>query len=825
MMYEKLREEYLDKLKTTKEVLAEVDKFEKYNLFNSEELKELKKIQERSEFFYDKLEKGEIEVAIVGMENSGKSTFANAFVKIKEAFPTGSIRTTFTSTKMKYGKEDKAIVEFFTKQEFDEIFNELLDKVKYPNKTSFYELNIDTYKMYFESLRDTYPEIYKVYKATINKDIIDILEGADVIKKYLNHPPKEFNKFQIENEELKQFITDKYIARTAKKVEIESSEFEEVKEMVLYDVPGFNSTTQKHKIETTKALNRADAIILVKNVVENSELTGEELSILDSYDETGISLKEKLFVAGTKIDRANSKEELLNVNIPTLKTNMKNNLNLDENRIFLGSPFAYLNVINLSSKGEKAVQTLKEWGMEDAIYSVEKLKEAIKDFYKNEAFDNIQRQINMLIAKLKEILQNVVIDGNVEKRLQDLAVINDDVAMELLEEFHINLRESLSPLHQEKNKIYEEKPFSNTLKEKIDLKINVNEEYIKKINLESNTNSLEVETPENTNYAARNNLTPQIQTTFVNELINIAQDKHQEYFDKVIDLILLNILKIDQNNKYFDEIRESLINTIKDINESLLYDEKSYIYLIERFTVPIMEVVLKNPRGSQGRLNAFKANKNDLILLALNYQDTVTINILELDLIKKILNLKIQQQNNEIELGEFSFLLDNPEFKEFYHKTLKNYKKEDILEILVELYPTSKTNLKFLIKHILKDLENYEKQNINEKDEIERIYDYNQSKNLDEVIEEILSDIDLTKDILKNSVVKVLNLERPFVSSFMKFLDNLYSNDSSPKWREFIKTNKYKIKYKELQNVEAEKVKLTQQKEIISQIQNLLTKI
>ena len=71
------------------------------------------------EKFLDKLNNGEIEVAIVGMENTGKSTFANALIKLKEAFPTGSTRCTFTSTKLQYGAENKAVVRFFTKDDFN----------------------------------------------------------------------------------------------------------------------------------------------------------------------------------------------------------------------------------------------------------------------------------------------------------------------------------------------------------------------------------------------------------------------------------------------------------------------------------------------------------------------------------------------------------------------------------------------------------------------------------------------------------------------------------------------------------------------------------
>ena len=61
-------------------------------------------------------------------------------------------------------------------------------------------------------------------KSMINsqmQDIVEIAEGKEVIFQYLNQPPKYFDKTQIENQELKKFITDKYIARSVKNIDIE----------------------------------------------------------------------------------------------------------------------------------------------------------------------------------------------------------------------------------------------------------------------------------------------------------------------------------------------------------------------------------------------------------------------------------------------------------------------------------------------------------------------------------------------------------------------------------------------------------------------------
>jgi len=158
MNYQQLKQNYLSKLQNTKEKLDEILNTST-DVLNNEEIKDLEKLQKINNKFITKLNKEEIEVAIIGAENGGKSTFANAFVKLKEAFPTGSIRTTYTSTKLKYGN-DRAIVTFYTTEEFDGIFNELLEQVKYQNRNGLKNFDINHYKSYFENLKQTDKKLY-----------------------------------------------------------------------------------------------------------------------------------------------------------------------------------------------------------------------------------------------------------------------------------------------------------------------------------------------------------------------------------------------------------------------------------------------------------------------------------------------------------------------------------------------------------------------------------------------------------------------------------------------------------------------------------------
>lgn len=99
-------------------------------LLSSEQLKKLEDIKSKNEKFKHKLESNEFEIAIVGLEKAGKSTFANALIK-NNILPSAPERCTFTSTRLISGS-DKASVQFYTESEFERIFQELLTEIEYP---------------------------------------------------------------------------------------------------------------------------------------------------------------------------------------------------------------------------------------------------------------------------------------------------------------------------------------------------------------------------------------------------------------------------------------------------------------------------------------------------------------------------------------------------------------------------------------------------------------------------------------------------------------------------------------------------------------------
>jgi GTPase SAR1 family protein len=106
-----------------------ISKNRSVRLLNNEQLQKLEDIKGKNDKFKHKLESNEFEIAIVGLEKAGKSTFANALIK-NTILPSAPERCTFTSTRLVSGS-DKASVQFYTEAEFEQIFQELLQEIEY----------------------------------------------------------------------------------------------------------------------------------------------------------------------------------------------------------------------------------------------------------------------------------------------------------------------------------------------------------------------------------------------------------------------------------------------------------------------------------------------------------------------------------------------------------------------------------------------------------------------------------------------------------------------------------------------------------------------
>ena len=133
-------------------------------------------------------------------------------------------RCTFTSTRLEYSTSDKAVIRFYNKDEFNDIFISMLKDLEYPEaeKQYFELMDIDDFKSYFDSLEDKHPILYKNHQGKTNEEIIDILKWRDGF--ILNGNETLFEGDELNSEDFKEFIKGRDIKKYDKETNIEIKE-------------------------------------------------------------------------------------------------------------------------------------------------------------------------------------------------------------------------------------------------------------------------------------------------------------------------------------------------------------------------------------------------------------------------------------------------------------------------------------------------------------------------------------------------------------------------------------------------------------------------
>ena len=96
--------ELLEKLNKTNLMLIDILKnTQETDLLNEAQYKLLNATLDQNKEYQHRLEKENFEIAIIGTEKAGKSTFTNALIK-STFLPSAIERCTFTSTTIEYGE-------------------------------------------------------------------------------------------------------------------------------------------------------------------------------------------------------------------------------------------------------------------------------------------------------------------------------------------------------------------------------------------------------------------------------------------------------------------------------------------------------------------------------------------------------------------------------------------------------------------------------------------------------------------------------------------------------------------------------------------------
>ncbi len=835
--YEQEKAEYIRRLTAQIETIDKILNTNTLDLINADRQDKLRKLKTEAERYKQKLEKNEFEIAIVGLEKAGKSTFANAMMG-NDILPSDERRCTYTSTKIKSGI-DSGYVKFFSREEFNNNFRENLRTMKIENADSysFESLSKTSYESMFERLDET---TKKAYGDNINEDVKTILANKQNINDYLGHPDLPFDSSQITTNDFKRFIKDPEYALSVKDVSIESSELSGMPNAVIYDVPGFDSPTQIHKEQTVEFMRKADAIVLVV-FAPKPNFTGPVVEMFrNNSDFDGVSFGEKMFVYANAADGA----ENLETNLNEIKKDLQkyNMMKANFHRIVPGSAAAHL--IN-AGKMQPNKHTQSAVGYtEDGI---DKIKQLLENYNQTERFEILKRRINQKQSEIIDVFKDLFKDNNVSPSVGYLQ--NYGKLLTSITAKNKSIIEQLEACRGKLEKDYNaQKLISKEVKGVVEKEICLDNFKITTEELEKSHNKFPdtdgvVHTTQ-IDVDLRKNKSEKIYKKFSDIIVELAQQHHKTFVQNVKSIFMAN-LTIGENSEG-EKVIDQVLENQKIINTSA--DNGYYKSLIERFAKDLFEILMETPFTSMDRWQRFEkgfanfsslamyddrksktnSGNNQPLYYALlfqqteRYDKTETINKV-LDTIKTA--LKFVPAPPMIKLIENVVLSD------------KKIDFENIIKTIGNTFNRSNANLTQeqkdkQIEQAETSLFNQLKQKVGQttfKEDYltESTYDEHfqgkRAKDLEKVQQEIEKDIEILHDALSKVVVNAINIEKAFLAFEFGNIQNLldFLNDNEA-WPNFVNNNLQVINASEFNNLEAEQERQMSRQNILKDIKNLL---
>lgn len=791
----------------------------KVGLLNGEQLASLEEIKSKNQKYVHKLISNEFEIAIVGLEKAGKSTFANALIK-SSVLPSAPERCTFTSTRLVSGG-DKATVQFYTETEFEEIFQALLEEIEFykqdpvPASTSgatgwsekeenqlyglrkrlkglhenpdgiqdakkraetidrlkaqiaafearnsgdslssvpsahheavsFRKLSLADFERYFQSLEEKNPSLYKNHVGKTDEEIKDILSVKDRLR--LDGKTLTFSGQQLKSDDFQSFIKgeqkgkDTAKPRSVKRIEIESSELSQLKNAIIYDVPGFDSPTKIHMRQTEERLKAADAIILVTNIGANPNLQATTLGVITkNTDEDGIKLSDKLFVFGNRLDQVNNEKDIEG-NVRVLEGDVEKYKIGERRRVFAGSAYKYL-----SEQGIVEAGSFKH----DVDSKVEQIREALTDYYKTERFQILKRKVNtnqqMLHRKLEDVLAGLDLTEVVSQDSEQAKITK--TAYKAIEE---RLENELQKLRDVlKKEIYDEEYFSKKFQHEVQNRASfeeISEEDFERIRILKD-DSIRLDLPVNRiNHTIREAVHKQYLEDF-NQLIKSMTD-HKV---REVEVRLLQTFKsaIAGDSLSVESTIEPLCKKyVHKVTHEVAHGENSFTYLLERFSRDVFDGLLSFPVLSQDRKNRYLQCVNEYVYLDSFYSRGTG----------ELINILLSQKNQRLLSADKDSLL------KIVAALLSHAKQVSataaVIEKLVEMSAILKDTSPLLM--------------VKEHSGVEKILEGAVRSNSEaDVLKEINLDISNLKQVLIRAVIPAANMELAFINSVDKQIKRL----------------------------------------------------
>lgn len=849
MEWEIQRKKYITKLKSQISGIEKILSLDTNGLINYDILSKLDSLKNDANILLTKLENNQYEVAIVGLEKSGKSSFANAFIGY-DTLPTNDKRCTWTSTSICYGSNDKSIVKFYSKNEFDILMNEKFNTLELPdaNQLSIDVLTLESYKNMFNSLDMS---IKSKYRNTLNMEIETILKNKSTILNYVGNSTMTFTDEQLESTEFKAFIEKPEKSLAVKEVIIYSKNLSGMKEGVIYDVPGFDSPTKMHKEQTLSKMKIADAIILVCNAKVPS-FTAPLLDVFATeVDSDGTQLSDKLFVFANKLDLVDSidkynenmneiSSQLFEYNI--LPTSLKH-------RIISGSAQAHLE--QLKGISDIAINGLKKLNLSDGISSI---KDALQKYNQNERFEVLKRRINKLECDIEGLFKDSdLISDDIDSDPMDEAKIS--MALDIYDDARITIKQNLEKYTTKINDDYriknniEDCPLSSKFNQKVNELITLerysitDDEMINYLNSSQYGDTSGVKVLSEVERNIRKQKFFEIHKDFLKEINQIAFEEHDKCYQDIKNIII-TALGITVSNPYYEKISQNIDKYLFDLKIGTI-DSGYYLSLIERFSRDLFEIVILRSYGSPERWDKFIYEKNNFYSLSIFSNDNdESLLINQQPMLFRILFHEKLDNDNQMMQSLIKMLekqtntkFDN-ELKSIVKK-ICNSKCSNIFEKLKEEFSDFDSNLtdsskksyaKSLLKYCLSEYfnsnenSNYVEKSLNAEDY--KNFFNNYERNQDTIKEDFNNDINLLKSILMNTIVHAISLEKPFKDKEITNIDTLNDNiEKGKEFKNFIKNNYMYINAEEYASLEEKQAKIEVQKKLKLIITSILNDI
>ena len=724
-----------------------------------------------------KLENNIIEIAFAGVEKAGKSSFVNAFIG-KDILPTAQERATYTTTEIRYGEKGKVVIEFYSEEEFlKEVLHKMLEKVDYRDyeRISLNTINKELLEAHEKLIENKIRENSEIRRTL--EDLKEIVEGRKEIQRLLTGKVEER---PLDSRGFRTFITHKHKSRAVKKITIYSPQLEDMKNVVIYDLPGFDSPTYIHSRYTKESLKKADAIVFIR-LADKPSLTGPEVEIIENvYEDDGIPIKEKMFFFANKADLFYTREDYINARRKLIEELKRRGLYTVEDRIIFGSAKAHM------ERGE-ALERLKKLNLDTGI---EEVRKKIVRYNETERAKILKRRIiNVLIG----------IDNLLEELLDSIEISSvPEIPYAYLEIFEKSREKLLNNLDRYINEFktrypdsgsIDNKPISSRLKEILAGVIkNIREEEIEEIKEQIKAGDYTPEErPDKFNLHVREKISANIRENLHSRTRVFLEETLQRFRKEIVDLFLESLEVSEENRKTMESEIKKFIEDIVHLSEN---KEISGIQmLVDRFSGDVRETLMI-PLNTSDRKNKFKVSKKDIFSTMIfhdSFDDIENMQNVATIIEEVFLN---QYPLYEIRQGSLKTTIKNILGELNLNIRLDDKMTSVIIDLIMrKVLPLSE------VKEILKEHRKF----IDDFDSLKNVLLNSPSNNrkrpetYEEVLQEIDRDIENLRSIVESAVINAINVEKAlkvYITDMVNLIKEAIKKD---KFMEFFHRNMRRI--------------------------------